>query len=80
MSCGVRRRLGSDHKLLWLWCRPAAVALILPLAWEAPDATGMALKKKKKHSLPSYTKINSKWFKDVNVRTERVKLLKPKIP
>ena len=48
MSCGVGRRRGSDPKLLWLWCRPAAVALIKPLAWEAPYAVGVALKKKKK--------------------------------
>ena len=32
--------------LLWLWCRPAAVALIQPLAREPPYATGVALKKK----------------------------------
>ena len=25
----------KDPKLLWLWCRAAAVALIQPLAWEA---------------------------------------------
>ena len=31
-----------------LWCRPAAAALIQPLAWELPYATGMALKRKKK--------------------------------
>ena len=36
----------KDPALLWLWCRPAAVALIRPLAWEAPYATGAALKKK----------------------------------
>ena len=33
--------------LLWLWCRPAAVALILPLAWEPPYAIGAALKRQK---------------------------------
>ena len=32
---------------LWLWCRVAAVALIPPLAWGFPYATGMALKSKK---------------------------------
>ena len=32
---------------LWLWCRPAAVALIQPLAWELPYAMGVALKSKK---------------------------------
>ena len=29
MSCGVGHRHGSDPKLLWLWCRPAATAPIL---------------------------------------------------
>ena len=48
MSCGVGRRRGLDPTLLWLWCRPAAVALIRPLAWELPYAAGAALKRKKK--------------------------------
>ena len=38
----------KDLTLLWLWCRPAAVALIGPLAWEPPYAMGAALKSKKK--------------------------------
>ena len=38
----------KDSALLWLWCRPAAVALIQPLAWEPPYAAGEALKKQKK--------------------------------
>ena len=38
----------KDPALLWLWCRPAAIAQIRPLAWEIPCATGVALKKKKK--------------------------------
>ena len=42
MSCG------SDPTLLWLWRRPAAAALIQPLAWEPPYAVGAALKSKKK--------------------------------
>ena len=41
MSCGVGRRLSLDLALLWLWCRPAATALIQPLAWEPPYAMGM---------------------------------------
>ena len=40
MSCGVGHRHVSDPTLLWLWYRLAAVALIRPLAWEAPYAAG----------------------------------------
>ena len=29
----------KDPALLWLWFRPAVVALIRPLAWEPPYAT-----------------------------------------
>ena len=47
VSCGVGRRCGLDLALLWLWCRPAAAALIRPLAWEPPYATGAALKRQK---------------------------------
>ena len=31
VSCGVGPRCASDLAWLWLWCRPAAVALIRPL-------------------------------------------------
>ena len=41
MSCGVGHRCGSGPTLLWLWHRPAAVALIRPLAWELPYPVGM---------------------------------------
>ena len=46
VSCGVGLRCGSDLELLWLWCRPAAVAPNGPLAWELPYAVGTALKRK----------------------------------
>ena len=36
-----------DPALLWLWCRPAAVAPIGPLAWEPPYVVGVALKRQK---------------------------------
>jgi len=48
VSCGVGCRRGSDPTLLWPWCRPAATALIRPLAWEPPYAAGAALEKAKK--------------------------------
>ena len=38
----------KDLVLLWLWCRPAAIALIPPLAWELPYATSVTLKNAKK--------------------------------
>ena len=43
-SCSVGHRCASD--LLWLWLRhrPAAAALIQPLALELPYVTGLALK------------------------------------
>ena len=46
--CGVGHRRGSDTALLWLWHRPAATALIGPLAWEPPCAVNVALEKDKK--------------------------------
>ena len=48
VSCGAGRRHSSDLVLLWLWRRPAPVALIRPLAWEPPYAAGVALEKGKK--------------------------------
>ena len=48
MSCGVGCRCSSDPVLLWLWRRLAATALIGPLAWESPYATGAALEKAKR--------------------------------
>ena len=46
MSC-VGHRRALDLALLWLWHRPAVVALIRPLAWEPPYASGAALKRQK---------------------------------
>ena len=47
MNCGEVHRRGLDPALLWLWCRPAATALIRLLAWELPYAMGVALKRPK---------------------------------
>ena len=48
MNHDVGRRRGLDPVWLWLWCRPAAAALIHSLAWEFPYAMGAALKRPKK--------------------------------
>ena len=40
-------KCSSDLALLWLWLRPAAAAIIQPLAQELPYTTGEALKRKK---------------------------------
>ena len=45
MCYGAGHRPSLDPVLLWLWHRLAAVALIQPLAWELPYATGVTLKK-----------------------------------
>jgi len=62
MSCGVGHRCNSDLALLWLWHRPAATALIQPLAWEPPYAVGAALKKtnKNKNRIGKSTETESK--------------------
>ena len=56
--CGSQMWL-SDPALLWLWCRLAAVALIRPLAWEPPYATGVALKSKTKQNKKPKTKYTN---------------------
>ena len=48
MSCGVGHRRSLDRVLLGLWCRPAGVAPIRPLAWAPPYAASVALKSLKK--------------------------------
>ena len=54
VNCGVGHRRGSD--LVWLWCRPVAVALIGPLAWEPPYAASTVLKSQKKKKKKSKKK------------------------
>ena len=49
MSCGEGCRCGSDPSLLRrLWRRPGATVLIRPLAWEPPNAMGVAPEKAKR--------------------------------
>ena len=47
MSCGVGHRLGLDLVLLWLWHRPAAVALIRPPILGTYICLGCGPKKKR---------------------------------
>ena len=47
VSCGVGHRGSLDPALLWMCCRPAAVAPNQPLVWELLHALHAALKKKK---------------------------------
>ena len=54
MSCGVGHKHGLDPALLWLWHRPAATALIQPLAWGPPYDTGVALKRPKKKEAAAF--------------------------
>jgi len=48
VSYSVGRRRGSELVLLWLGRRPAATALIRPLAREPPYAAGAASEKTKR--------------------------------
>ena len=61
MSCGIGCRRGSDLALLWPQHRPAAVALIGPLAWEPPYTAGAALKSKKTKNQKSKTTTKNPW-------------------
>ena len=45
-----------------LWCRPAAVALIPPLAWEPPYVTGVSLKRPKKKKTSKCTGPRAQHF------------------
>ena len=61
MSYGVGCRRGSDPMLLWLWHRPAATALIRPLAWEPPYAVGVAQENTQKRPKKK-VKCAIQWF------------------
>ena len=56
------RRHGSGVALLWLWHRLAAIALIRPLTWEPPYATGAALEKAKKNERKEIQELETTEF------------------
>ena len=71
MTCGVGCRCGWGPVWLWLWCRPAAAALIQPLAWEPPCAIGVALKKAKQNKTKqNKTKTNKQKKEELAERGE----------
>ena len=69
MSCGVGRRCSSDPELLWLWCRPLAVAQIWPWAWELPYAKSAALKNKQTNKKMIQTQGNSRNSPNINIQS-----------
>ena len=54
---------------MWLWCRPAGVAPVGPLARELPYAMGITLKKKKKKAVSllflDHFDYNTAWIKQL---------------
>ena len=63
MSCDVGVSRSSDLVVVCLWCRPAAVAPIGPLALELPYALGAALKSKNKNKNKTKQKNKKQKFK-----------------
>ena len=67
MSRGTSHRRGSDLVLLWLWCRPAATALIQPLVWEPPYASGVVLNQKKRSFPKKHRKLSIKSLESIHL-------------
>ena len=58
--------------LPWLWYRPAAIALIRPLAWELTCVVGVALKGKKKKK----SKVVGQLLKAINNKTLKMHFIR----
>ena len=61
VSCGIDDRCGSDPALLWLWRGPAVAALIRPLVWVLPNASGVGLKNNN-NKLRMYKRSSLKYY------------------
>ena len=72
LNYGKGHGYGSDLVLLWLWCRLAAVALIQPLAWEFPYATGEVALRKKKDKKKIFMKQYNLQFKSSPKGTTKI--------
>ena len=72
--------MGSDPLLLWLWCRPTAVGLILPLAWEPPYALVEALKTKQNMVLLHHTTSFNESMKLKKRKAGTITPLNPPLP
>ena len=67
-------------QLLWLWCRPAAVALIQPLAWEPPYASNSALKKQKEKTNKKRTYLASIFLRRGGLKNDIKGVKRYKLP
>ena len=74
MSCGEGHTRGLDPQLLRLWHRPAAAALIEPLAWELPYASSVALKIKRTTDLFNILSCSQLEMKQSGIRIQFLKM------
>ena len=79
MSCCVGQRWGSDPALLllWPWHKPAATALIGPLALEPPWAKSVALKSKKKKKKAKKRIVDALLIFKIGLADDRVTVSSP---
>ena len=77
MNCGISHRCSSDLALLWLWQRPAAIAVIQPLAWEPPNAESVALKRQKQKAKK---KNEKEMYHGYHLYVESIKMTQMNLP
>ena len=72
MSCGVGYGCGLEPILLWLWCGPAAVALIISLVWDfhTPQVQPQKKKRKKKKKNSVGVPAIAQWVKNLTAAAQ----------